>query len=86
MGYRSILYLGGKESLPNRMVRQASKLVQVAKTKAEWQKVAEHWDSAVTFMQAVPTSHPKHTIAQKKVLEYQANLDYAKRAGNLAVN
>ena len=68
------------------MVRQASKMVQVAKTKAEWQKVAEHWDSAVTFMQAVPTSHPKHTIAQKKVLEYQANLDYAKRAGNLAVN
>ena len=65
---------------------QASKMVQVAKTKAEWQKVAEHWDSAVTFMQAVPTSHPKHTIAQKKILEYQANLDYAKRAGNLAVN
>ena len=65
---------------------QASKLVQLAKTKVEWQQVANYWGSAVTFMQAVPTSHPKHTIAQKKILEYQANLDYAKRAGNLAVN
>ncbi len=65
---------------------QASKLVQTAKTKAEWQKVADHWASAVTFMQVVPAIHPKYKIAQKKVLEYQANLDYAKRAGNLAVN
>lgn len=65
---------------------QASKLVQVAKTKAEWQKVADDWASAVNFMQVVPASHPKYAIAQKKVLEYQANLDYAKRAGNLAVN
>ena len=65
---------------------KASKLVQVAKTKAEWQKVADDWTSAVTFMQVVPASHPKYAIAQQKVLEYQANLDYAKRAGALAVN
>lgn len=65
---------------------KASKLVQVAKTKAEWQKVEEDWGSAVTFMQVVPASHPKYTIAQQKVIEYQSNLDYAKRAGALAAN
>ncbi len=65
---------------------QASKLVQVAKTKAEWQQVADYWGSAVTFMQTVPASHPKYAIAQKKVIEYQSNLDYAKRASALAVN
>lgn len=65
---------------------QASKLVQVAKAKAEWQKVADRWESAVTFMQVVPAIHPKYAIAQQKIVEYQANLDYAKLGGSRAVN
>jgi hypothetical protein len=62
----------------------ASKLVQVAKTKAEWQEVAIGWESAINFMKAVPLDHPKYQIAQKKVQEYQGNLDYAKLAGDRA--
>jgi len=65
---------------------KASKLVQVAKTKLEWQEVAGYWENAITFMQVVPVSHPKYQIAQQKAKEYQSNLDYAKLGGSRAIN
>lgn len=67
----------------NKAIR-AAELTQSAKSKAEWNQVASEWESAIAFMQTVPESSPNYAIAQKKAIEYQANLDYAKRAGNLA--
>ena len=30
-------------------------------------------------METVPPSHPKHSLAQQKVAEYQENLNYAQK-------
>jgi hypothetical protein len=65
---------------------QASKLVQVAKTKAEWQNVAVSWETAINFLIVVPESHPQYQVAQQKIKEYQSNLDYARLAGSRAVS
>ncbi len=65
---------------------QASKLVQVAKTKAEWQEAANSWETAINFLIVVPESHPQYQVAQQKIREYQNNLDYARLAGSKAVS
>ncbi len=65
---------------------QASKLVQVAKTKAEWQNVVNSWETAINFLMIVPESHPQYQVAQQKIKEYQNNLDYARLAGSRAVS
>ncbi|HBE19356.1 MAG TPA: hypothetical protein DEG17_23580 [Cyanobacteria bacterium UBA11149] len=62
----------------------AAQLTQSAKSKAQWNQVANEWESAIAFMETVPESSPNYAIAQKKAIEYQENLDYAKRAANLA--
>lgn len=55
----------------------ASKLVQSAKTEADWNEVALQWQEAIDLMKIVPASHPNHALAQKKAAEYQKNLKYA---------
>jgi hypothetical protein len=57
----------------------AATLTQTAKSKADWKKVATHWDQAIARMEAVPAEHPKHAVAQTKVAEYQKNLAYAQQ-------
>lgn len=65
---------------------QASKLVQVAKTKSEWQEAANSWETAINFLIVVPEFHPQYQVAQQKIREYQNNLDYARLAGSKAVS
>lgn len=55
----------------------ASSTTQSAKSKDEWNLVASQWQDAIALMKAVPPSHPQHTTAQQKAVEYQRNLDYA---------
>ncbi len=62
----------------------AAQLTQSAKTKGEWNQVANEWESAIALMKIVPESSQNYALAQKKAIEYQGNLDYANRAGNLA--
>ena len=62
----------------------AAQLTQLAKSNAEWNQVANEWESAIALMKTVPLSSPNYAVAQKKAIEYQANLDYAKRAANSA--
>jgi len=62
----------------------AATTAQTAKSKDEWNLVASQWQEAIALMQAVPSSHPKFTVAQEKAVEYQSKLEYAqKNAANV---
>lgn len=62
----------------------AAELTQTAKTKAEWNTVANDWQRAIALMKAVPNTSPNYQVAQKKVVEYQRNLNFANKASQLA--
>jgi Protein of unknown function (DUF4236)/Excalibur calcium-binding domain len=55
----------------------ASKLVQTAKTRSEWDTVAAHWQRSINLLETVPKTDPNHPKAQTKAIEYKRNLDYA---------
>lgn len=57
----------------------AATLSQSAQSPDDWQLVASKWQEAITQMKAVPATHPKKAQAQKKVAEYQRNLNTAKQ-------
>jgi len=57
----------------------AATLTQSAQTPEEWDIVVSHWQDAIALMDTVPPSHPKHSLAQQKVAEYQENLNYAQK-------
>jgi hypothetical protein len=58
---------------------QSANLVQSAKTNEEWEKVSNSWQQSIDFMKAVPESNPNYAVAQQKVIEYQPNLEYARK-------
>lgn len=62
----------------------AATLTQSAQSQDDWSTVAAQWQKAITLMKGVPASSPNYTVAQKKVSEYQLNLDYAQKAANRA--
>ncbi len=62
----------------------AAQLTQSAKSKTEWNQVANQWETAIALMKTVPEFSPNYALAQKKAIEYQGNLEYANRAANLA--
>lgn len=55
----------------------AAKLTQSAQSQEDWNLVIHQWQQAIALMNAVPVSSPHYAVAQKKVGEYQKNLDYA---------
>jgi hypothetical protein len=62
----------------------AATITQSAKSKDDWNLVASQWQEAIALMKAVPASSPNYALAQKKVVEYQPNLDYALSAASRA--
>ncbi len=45
--------------------------------------MARQWEEAIALMQAVPPVSSNYNVVQKKIVEYQRNLDYAQqRAGS----
>ncbi|HEY9652664.1 MAG TPA: hypothetical protein V6C95_18555 [Coleofasciculaceae cyanobacterium] len=60
----------------------AATLTQSAQSPDDWNTIAAQWQKAITLMKTVPTSSPNYTVAQKKVGEYQINLDYAQKAAS----
>ena len=54
--------------------QRASHLTKSAKTKENWDEVAQLWVQAVGWMHAVPTNSPKRPFAEKKVREYMKQL------------
>lgn len=63
------------EAVNNAM--SAAVLTQSAQSLQDWNTVAEHWQKAIAFMQAVPDDSPNSAVAREKVGEYQKNLNYA---------
>ncbi|NES82292.1 MAG: hypothetical protein F6K10_13310 [Moorea sp. SIO2B7] len=57
----------------------ASILTKSAKSAKDWNLVVLNWIQAIERMQAIPVSSPKYTFAQKKVVEYLANLKIAQQ-------
>lgn len=57
----------------------AANLTQTARTRQEWQTVANHWREAIALMQAVPADSPNYAVAQDRVVAYQRNLAYAEQ-------
>jgi hypothetical protein len=62
----------------------AATITQSATSKDDWNLVASQWQEAIALMKAVPESSPNYALAQKKVVEYQPNLDYALSAASRA--
>ena len=62
-----------------RFATKASKLAQSARTKQQWDKVAQEWVQAVAWMQAVPPESSRRPFAEKKVAEYMRNLAYSQQ-------
>lgn len=61
----------------------AAKLTQTAQVKADWNAIVSQWQEAIALMKAVPLESANYQVAQKKAVEYQSNLAYAKqRAAN----
>lgn len=56
---------------------RASTLAQSAKSKDDWNLVINEWQSAINMMRSISPSSSNYEIAQKKVIEYQKNLNYA---------
>ncbi len=63
----------------NRATRAAD-LTQTARTRQEWQTVANQWREAIALMQAVPADSPNYAVAQDRAVAYQKNLAYAEQA------
>ncbi len=66
--------------------QKAAEKAQTAKTKSEWNTVANYWQEAVDLMKEVPESHPEYKTAQTKIVEYQNYLDIAKQRADKAPN
>ncbi|MDE5082138.1 MAG: hypothetical protein O4859_13020 [Trichodesmium sp. St18_bin1] len=62
-----------------RFATKASNLAQYARTKQQWDRVAQEWVQAVAWMQAVPPENPRRVFAEKKVAEYMRNLAYSQQ-------
>lgn len=55
----------------------AGESAQTAKTADEWKGAVDLWGAAIELMKSVPESSEHYETAQKKVLEYHPNLQYA---------
>lgn len=58
---------------------QAVALIPAATNATDWDRIAQEWEQAITMMAMVPEEHPRHSLAQSKVKEYQGYLNYARQ-------
>ena len=66
----------------NKAIQRAAKAAgfsQNAESPATWSQIANLWEEAIDLMEALPESSPNYSIAQQKVIEYQASLKYAQK-------
>ena len=64
----------------------AANLTQSAKSPDEWKRVVSQWEAAIALMKAVPSSSPNYVVVQQKIIQYQRNLNYAKKMPSVASN
>jgi len=51
--------------------------IAVAETSADWARIADQWQAALSSLDDIPLSSSDHRQAQEKIAEYQRNYDYA---------
>ncbi len=59
--------------------KRAAKLKKKAQTRDEWKIVENKWKEAIELLETVPTSSPNYALAQQKIIQYQAHLDFARQ-------
>jgi hypothetical protein len=57
----------------------AVEAIPKARTAADWDAIAHHWETSVELMRAVPVDDPNYAQAQDKVIEYQGYEEYARQ-------
>lgn len=57
----------------------AATIAQTSHSKEDWELVAAKWGEAIDLLKSVPKSSSSYALAQKKVVEYQTNLNYANK-------
>ncbi|WP_293146542.1 MULTISPECIES: hypothetical protein [unclassified Microcoleus] len=60
--------------------QNAAFFAKTAKSKAEWEFVATHWEEALASMKSVPPSNSNYAVAKNRVIQYQQNLNAARLA------
>lgn len=55
---------------------------QSAQSPEDWNLVVSQWNEAIALMKSIPASSPDKALAQKKLIQYQQNLKYAKQQAN----
>lgn len=59
--------------------KQAVKLGETATTRAAWHQAADTWWQAIALLKTVPANASDHPLAQRKIREYQNNLEQLAR-------
>lgn len=62
-----------------RLAERAANGAKQAKTPAQWQQVAEMWESASRLMSQVPNNHPRSDVARNRAELYRRNQQVALR-------
>lgn len=63
------------------LATSATKLTASAKTDRDWKTVETKWRKAISLLKSVPPKDVNYQLAQKKLPEYQQNLDVAAQKG-----
>jgi hypothetical protein len=59
--------------------REAAFLAEISKSTDSWKVVADSWQEAIDYVQAVQRFSPDYQLAQNKLNEYKRNLAYAQK-------
>ncbi|MGP1386152.1 MAG: hypothetical protein ACTS2F_21515 [Thainema sp.] len=57
----------------------ATELADVAQTVDDWERVVQHWQTAIALIQAIPATDDKYAIAQQRLPAYQQQLQVAQQ-------
>jgi len=72
--------ISNNQDLFRQAINQAmntSNNVQSAKLLEDWQNILAQWVNVIDLLKKIPNSDPNYVVAQKKITEYQKNLNYA---------
>jgi len=59
----------------------ATALIATAQTPADWQRIGNLWQEAITLLGRIPSIDPQYTLAQSRLISYRNQLDYATAQG-----
>ncbi len=63
----------------------ALSISQSAQSVEDWRLIARQWSEAIALMKTIPARSPNRAIAQKKIVQYRQNLQYAQQQASRPV-